>query len=100
MAEAKVPLSVVTHLIETQREFNKALVEKLGLYLERASENYKDALNPPLNPGNDVEMSYSRLDEAAEDLQYQIEAGIIPSDQITDQMRRILADTDVSIDLS
>lgn len=98
--EPKIPLSAVLRLLDNQNAFHTQLIDKLGLYLSQAATSYERALNPPVNQGNDVEMSYSRLDETAEDLQYQIDTGMITPDQITDQMRRILGDTDIAIDIT
>lgn len=96
--EPKIPLSAVLRLLDNQNAFHTQLIDKLGLYLSQAATTYERALNPPIPQGHDGEMSYSRLDETAEDLQYQIDVGLIPADKISDQMRRLLGDTEVSIE--
>lgn len=96
--EVMIPLSAVTHLIEVQAAFNKELVERLGLYLEKASINYRDALNPPIDSSPSVPMSYSTMTDEADDLMHQIETGQLNPDQIPDALRRLVHDTDISMD--
>lgn len=98
MRDTKVPFEVVKALLDQQNAFNEKLIDLVGQYLEKTALQYREALNPPMDNSPDVEMSYSRLDEAAEDLQYQIDTGMISPSQITDQMRRLLGDTEVSIE--
>lgn len=99
MGEPKVPLSVVKLMLDQQNSFNQQLVEKLGLFIAQAAEKYERALNPPIPEGHTGEMTTTRWGEDAEDLEYQIEAGIIPQNDISDAMRRILSGTDTVIDI-
>lgn len=95
--EVMIPLSVVESLINTQRDFQRELVERLGFYLKEASEAYRDALNPPLESAS-VPMSYTTQSEEAEELLYQIDQGIISPADITDNMRKILAGAEMSFE--
>ena len=85
-----VPLSAVLALIEAQNAFNAQLVDKLGLHLEKMARSYEEALNPPLPSGHDGEMSLTAWSDEAEDLQYQLDSGIIDPVSITPGMKRIL----------
>ncbi len=98
MREPQIPLSAVLSLIERQESFNTQLIDKLGLYLVQAAEKYERALNPPIPEGSDREMSYSGFPDEHEDLQHQIEAGIIAQGDITPSMLRILRDTETVIE--
>lgn len=96
--EVMIPLAVVESLVNTQRDFNRELVERLGFYLKAAAEAYKDALNPPVDSPGGPEMSYSAFTDESDDLLHQIESGIISPADVTPAMRRILADTETSIE--
>lgn len=96
--ETMIPLSAVMAIIEQQNEFNRQLVEKLGLHLEKASENYRDALNPPVAEGYDGQMSFNMQNDEAEDLQYQLDSGIIDPTVLTPAMKRLLDGTRVTFD--
>lgn len=99
--EAMIPLSAVLALIENQNQFNAQLVDKLGLYLVQTAEQYRDALNPPIESSSSSrEMSYSRETDETGDLQYQLESGLIELNDIPPNMRRLLGDTEVAVDLS
>ena len=93
-----IPLSAVLSLIERQESFNTQLIDKLGLYLVQAAEKYERALNPPIPEDSGREMSYSAFTDESDDLQYQIDAGIIPTGDITPSMLRILKDTETVIE--
>jgi hypothetical protein len=94
-----IPLSAVVALIDRQESFNKSLVDLLGSYLERASENYKAALNPPVDMGTSNEMSLSSFTDESDDLMHQIESGLIRPDQVPESLKRILRDTETNIDV-
>lgn len=96
--EVMIPLAAVESLINSQRDFNRSLLDLLGSHLERAARDYRDALNPPLESSPSVEMSYTGRGEEAEDLLHQIEMGIINPGDVTSNMRKILADADLSIE--
>lgn len=98
--EVMIPLSVVESLINTQRDFQKELVERLGFYLKEASEAYRDALNPPVESVNSVPMSYSSTTDEAEDLIHQLESGQLRMDEIPDSVRKLLSDTEISLDIT
>ena len=96
--EPQIPLSAVLKLIENQNAFNTQLIDKLGLYLVQAADKYDKALNPPVHEGPDTTMSYSSLTDESDDLLHQIESGIISPVDVTSQMRRMLADTETTIE--
>lgn len=98
--EVMIPLSVVESLINTQRDFQKELVERLGFYLKEASTAYRDALNPPLDTGPNVPMSYSSTTDEAEDLIHQLESGQLRIDEIPDSVRKLLSNTEISLDIT
>lgn len=95
-----MPVSVVQALIKSQNDFNAQLMDKLGLYLREASEAYRDALNPPLDTGPNVPMSYSSTTDEAEDLIHQLESGQLRMDEIPDSVRKLLSDTEISLDIT
>ena len=97
--EVMIPLSAVTALINQQNEFNRTLVDLLGSYLEKASENYKDALNPPVDTGPDLPMHYSRMNEEEEDLQAALESGLIEAPQYSAAMKRLIGDTEINVEI-
>lgn len=96
--EVLIPLSVVESLVNTQRDFNKELVERLGFYLKEASEAYRDALNPPIESLSSVEMGYSAFTDETDDLLHQVEAGILSPAVLTPEMRRIMGDTQTVVE--
>lgn len=96
--EVLIPLAAVEALINSQRDFNRSLVDLLGAYLEKASINYRDAFNPPMDTSPSVPMSYSTMTDEADDLMHQIETGQLNPDQIPDALRRLVHDTDISMD--
>lgn len=101
MRSTSVPFEVVKTLLDNQNAFNEKLIQILGLHLEKASEAYRDALNPPIESSTSArEMSYSRETDESGDLQYQLESGLIDMDDIPPNMRRLLGDTEVAVDLS
>lgn len=96
--EPQVPLSAVKLFVDQQNDFNKALVELLGQYLERASVEYRNALNPPLEVGDGPAMTYSSMSEEEEQLQYSMEAGLIDPSDYNEALRRLTKDTQISLE--